>query len=183
MYIAHSVTFNSGARCHVRFALAPKLSQTSTPPPATPLITSRFTIHNATTDTPQLGLTAPATISNTLAHPSRTTKCRHPSALLCKHSRHQIHIRPQARPLCAPPRRTCSQLHNDSSSRTESALHTPTHWSPGPQARHDRSLRPRDREAHTLHCFAGRSQRSRCAQDEGCPWILGCADWCGAEGA
>lgn len=172
------------ARVVTCLSLASKLSQTSSISASNSAPISRRSItYNATTGTTQLGLTAPATISNTLARPSRTTQCRHTSALLHKHSRHQIHIRPQARPLCAPPRCARSQLHSDSSVRTESAFHTAAHRSLGSQAWHDCPLRPRDREAHTVHCPAGRPERSRCAQDKRCARILGRTNWCWAEGA
>jgi hypothetical protein len=151
VYIARSVTLSRNSALSRALACSCKLRPT--PPPATPPIPSRSTTHNAATGTPQLGLIAPATISNTLARPSRTTQCRHPSAFLHKHSRHQIYIRSQARPLCAPPRCTSSQLHSDGSTRTKSAFNASTHRPPGAQARHDCSLRPRNRETHTLHGY------------------------------
>lgn len=132
LWTAPSSVLKEGARHHVHIPLAPKLSRPRTPPPAAPPITSRSTTHNATTGTPQLGLIAPSTISNPLARSHYPTQCRHTSALLHKHSRHQIHIRSQARPLCAPPRPACPQLHNNSSIRTKSAFHTAAHRSPGP---------------------------------------------------
>src|SRR5689334_20857818 len=81
--------------------------------------------HNATTDTPQLGLIAPAPISNPLAHPARSTQCRHAHAILHERARHQIHIWPQTRPLRTPPRHASLELYIDGGIGTESAFDAP----------------------------------------------------------
>lgn len=133
----------------------PKLSTPRTPTPAAALITTHLTTDNAAPGSPQLGLFAPLAISNTLAHPRRSTKCRHTSALLHMRPRHQINVWPQTRPFRTQPQQARIEQHIYRRSRAESAFDPPAYWLARPQARHDSDLRPGDGEAHALHRSAG----------------------------
>ena len=120
-------------------------------------IVSTICRDNATQSTPQLGSLTTILSSSFISALRPPAKCAS-NILKTRHRihidpNHKIHFHAQTRPLRTSSRPRSPHQHIYRSARAKSPQHTPANGSSRPQEGHDIHLRPRNREAHSMHRF------------------------------
>lgn len=161
MSLARSVTVNAATRAGCgpcrNLSFKPGMSKYPRRTITAAYPTYPYHNHNATQSTPQLGSLTTILSSSFISALRPPAKCAS-NILKTRHRihidpNHKIHFHAQTRPLRTSSCPRSPHQHIYRSARAKSPQHTPANGSSRPQEGHDIHLRPRNREAHSMHRF------------------------------